>query len=123
MKAFMQTTNFARLTMNAMFLAGSYIGCQLGVKLQSDPFLERMFIALDFVWLAAVIVVTFFVSVLILYRTYPLYKLLLVRESKQMTSTLRGQLRFISLGLLTGFVLPFLFQSFFMITIWLIYNL
>ncbi len=123
MKAFIQTSNFVRLLMNAVFLISNYVGIELGMKVQDADFLGSTLIALDFIWLAVIMVLTLVLSVFILLRIYSRFKLLLARESKNTSFTMKSFLRFVGLGLLMGLVFPFAFASFFLITFWLIGNL
>ncbi len=123
MKAFIQTSDFVRLMMNAVFFISNFVGIELGMKVQDADFLGRTLIALNFIWLAATMVLTLVLSVFILLGIYSRFKLLLARESKNASLTMKNFLIFVGLGLLMGFVFPFAFASFFLIAFWLIGNL
>lgn len=123
MKAFILPPNLARLAMRAVFVISSFIGIQLGAKLENADAITRTVLTLDFVWLAVTIVITFVVSVLILHRIYSKYKLSLADESEAAPFTMQNFLGHVGFGLSMGFVCVFVFQSFFMIAFWLVYNL
>ncbi len=123
MKTFIDSSNFVRLVMSTVFGISIFIGVWSGAKLENAGFLVSMVLALDFLWLAVTIVVTFLVSVLILYRIYSRYKLFLAHESKAVSFTIKSFLGHVGFGLSIGFVCAFVFQSFFLIAFWLMYNL